>query len=755
MKKYFCLLVITILTIVEVTAQNPSVVPDNIPDAYINYIYNESEIISAKNITYETVPKFNIPESTSNTQESVQLDVYYTSANSNNICMPLKPLIVFCHGNNEDKGDYTRICTDLARRGYVVASINFRGNTVNPLLTNINLPQNHPRATITGAMEFHNAIKFLTNSSNSVTYGLNPNFVIIGGFSIGAFSALAAAYWDKTEITTYCQSKGIGTWINDPYYNDFDASLQSTKIKGVFSWSGAVYTDYFNTPATTTPLYMYHGNRDRNVPYKEGNFMWDIFKQTVYVYGSRVMSEYLNTKNISMFLSTAKDVGHTLQGNCQDDKNANFPSGYFNNWYNDMLIFLKNTILCGNFNRNQNIINCNSSSNCDNQIAACRDIDDAPGLLYNQSQNTTTPTINAIPLNSCMLSTTNEHCHAFSFDGGDYIKINSSSSLNSTESNDIDFWYKKSGTVPSNKINILYSSGIDNNINNSRLTIGLIGETQLWIYAKNSLSTNNTTQIINIPTLDNNWHHFTIAFFNTTLIISIDTWANQFTISSPFIININNSTHYFGGANYTTGTTSLPYTNSIGQIDNIRFWTNVPDPWGVGTMNIVNSGTYNICPSVGYLMGYWKLNADGQIIKDETNYHNDGTKGATSSIETSDPTYITNCNTSARTTNQPNNSLPVNEEIKNIDIDKKEILTVFPNPSSSKPSIIFLSPEQGTADIQLIDSKGVEIINLRNFNLNKNLNFISESIPNLSNGIYFIKITTNQKSHEEKFIITK
>jgi hypothetical protein len=413
--------------------------------------------------------------------------------------------------------------------------------------------------------------------------------------------------------------------------------------------------------------------------------------------------------------------------------------------------------MCTNLNQLQKNVPC-VSPDCSTGAgtpANCREMNANPSHTANSSSNySTIPLIN-LPIASCIPSTINEHCHAFSFDGGDYIRINSSSTLNSTESNDIDFWYKKSGTIPTNKINILYSSGIDNNINNSRLTIGLIGENQLWVYAKNSSSTNNITQTINIPTLDNNWHHFTIAFFNTTLIISIDTWTNQFTIPSPFVININNCTHYFGGANYTAGTTSLPYTNSIGQIDNIRFWTNVPDPWGVGTMNIVNSGTENICPSVGYLMGYWKLNADGQIIKDETNHHNDGTKGATSSIETSDPTYITNCNTSAGTTNQPNNSLLINVEIKKNDIDKKEMLTVFPNPSSSKPTILFLSTEQGTADIQLINSKGIEITSLRDFNLNKNLNFISEFIPNLSNGIYFIKITTNQKSHEEKFVITK
>lgn len=748
-------------------SQNPSIVPDNVPGAFIDTIYLPQEVLKTTEKYKSQVPQFSVPVDVNTIfKEDLYMDIYYTPIGSN--CFGLKPVIVFAPGAGEDRQVYESIARDLVRRGYIVASISTRkSNPVWAFFAQLDLINNpkkkkkyHPLYIYTAAMDMHLAIKYLINQRASI-YGIDPNYVIVGGGSKGAGTALQATFMNKTEAnaqfgSTVDTNLNVNVNVNDPFFNDFDVSLQGNNIKGVISFSGAVYNTSFITPAETTPVFMFHGNKDDKVPYKTYYSHYDT--TDVLLYGSASIATTIKNNGNSYCLITGKEVGHTTKPACFYIDES-FPAGYPMSWYPDMLSFIKNSVFCNKLNQFSKNIECTLAIGCDpaSVAASCRSINGAVQAISNTATYSTPVVLANLPTQACQPTTINEHCHAFSFDGGDYIKIPSSSSLNYTDSKIIDFWFKKDGTIPNNKITILYSAGVDLNVNNSRLTIGLIGENQLWIYAKDPVSGNTFSQTNLISPIGLDWRHYIFSTYYNHLKYP-DSISTDLTL--PFNINTNSCSNFFGGMPYTTGTTPFPIIGSKGQLDNIRYWVDSPDPWSHAIAGIQNTKNDNICPSYGYLTGYWKLNQNSQTVKDETNFHNDGTMGLTTSVETSDPTYVTNCNTSARMANTTGNSTQNDAEFKEKEsivtaTEKKEILSVFPNPSSGKPTVLFISPYAGLANFQLLDNKGTAIINKYNVQLNNEMTILSDYLPNLASGIYFIKISTGLKTYEEKFVITK
>jgi dienelactone hydrolase len=768
MKKYHLLLLVLLIKTLAFS-QNPSVVPDNVPTAYLDYLYTDLDIIKTTEIYKTNVPKFSIPVNINNPKQNLSLDIYSTPVNS--ACIGLRPLIVFTPGGGGNRMVYDDIARDLARRGYIVATISVRSS--DPVwsgfyalaqISNPNLKKKvNPLSVYTYCMDVHNAIKYLTIQRAS-TYGIDPNYVIVGGGSLGGGTAMQAAFMDKAEADAeFGQSVNPGLGVNvdvyDPYFNDFDATLQTTKIKGVIAFSGSVYNTTIIKPTERIPVFMFHGNKDPAVPYKDNYLFYNT--SDVFLYGSTSIATTIQNNGNSYCLITGKEMGHTTNTYCGNSDGA-FPTGYPMNWYPDMLAFLKNSVLCGNLNQSSKNIDCISNNFCDvtTNSATCRVVDGNAAAISNTIGNSSPIVLPSLPITACQSSIYNQHCHAFSFDGGDYIRVNSSSSFAGV-STIIDFWYKKTGTIPSNKINIFYTAGNDININNSKITTGFIGENSLWLYIKDPVGGSSNNYTFSIPTIDVNWHHYAIVYYGNKFDFYVD-GIRQVNQTVPFTIDASNNNHYFGGAPYSMGTASLPYTKIIGQIDNIRYWSDLPDAFSTFVIlnYIINTNSYNICPSSSYLTGYWKLNLDGQTVKDETNFHNDGIKGISVGVDAADPTYVSNCNTSVRMANPKNSN--TNDSTKNTIlenkaieiINEKEILNIFPNPTNSKPNVLFVSNSDGVGVLEIINENGLSILNTK-ISLKVGVNILTSYLPKLSSGFYIFKVQSTIDSFTQKIIITK
>ena len=82
-------------------------------------------------------------------------------------------------------------------------------------------------------------------------------------------------------------------------------------------------------------------------------------------------------------------------------------------------------------------------------------------------------------------------------------------------------------------------------------------------------------------------------------------------------------------------------------------------------------------------------------------------------------------------------------------------VSIFPNPASSKSALILnASSELSLATVSIVNSLGAEVMS-KPTNLNVGKNAIPLSIEGLSEGLYFVSITSNGKSITKKLIVSK
>ncbi len=187
----------------------------NVPTEYDPLPERQVELADAKvlaDITYSTVPGF----------RPLRLDLYQSRGKTTP-----RPLVVFAHGGGwtigqkrgtADFTDFPGVLAGLAKRGYVVASLEYRLSSEAPF----------PAAV----QDVKAAIRFLR--ANAARYGINPNQVAVWGSSAGshltgmaAFSCGVAALEpeDKTHSKLSDCVQGFVGWYG-PY--DLQTLLTAT-----------------------------------------------------------------------------------------------------------------------------------------------------------------------------------------------------------------------------------------------------------------------------------------------------------------------------------------------------------------------------------------------------------------------------------------------------------------------------------------------------------------------------------------------
>jgi len=756
-----------------ILAQSTFKFPANYPEAYTEYIYDAKDLKVVTETYEKNVPKVSFPTNVNNAKDgNILLDIYYCENSSINI--GLKPLIIFSPGGGREKSDYKFIASDLARRGFVTASINVRGNTLNSLQLMFNAKNVNPVLVTTGAMDLHNAINYIIKD-RAAALNIDPNWVIVAGGSLGGAISLQGAFMDKEEANAK-----FGKNVNNDFFNNFDSNLQKNNIKGVLDFYGAVYDVNFIKPTETKPVFIYHGSSDPAVPFMEGNLFYN--PVDVYVYGGVRILEKIKDYN-SYYFITAKDVGHTLTPQCNYDVNS-FPKGYPMSWYPDMLFFVKNAILGNQSIKVIKTVDC-VEPECSINKNSCRVVSDdvkngarkasnaviptpdfnktieskLPNVLKSTSASKSGAISNTTNLNSNPIKI--DHCKALAFDGNDFVKINNSPSL--AVGFDVEFWFKHSSANATDNVEILFSLGTSNNITNSAFTFGLLGNNKVYVgYNNGNTYVEKTQNIIsqqgNSYTIDNNWHHLHIQVNNGNFSGEIDGNKGVFTLTGAIksSVNTDNTMNtYFGGADFNTGSISYKYNNFIGQIHDVRLWKT-----GYSFENSIASST----PSTYGLVASWKLNTNSQIVKDEAQYKIDGTFGNNNSVEKSDPAFVNNCdgsnvttsNTSVITTKPETTTTNAVASSKSDTVVVPVVIQDGINVinTDQKPLIMFNTQKGGKAIVKIINSANKLLIT-KTMVIAKGTNSLFSIIQNLKQGNYTITVTLNSKKYTQKFTILK
>lgn len=190
-------------------------------------------------------------------EQTLTLDVF--QPDNDNLAQ--RPLIIFVHGGTfitgtKDDGDVTELCKRFAKLGYVTASINYRLGMGIPSQTTA------AQALLRAVHDMKAAVRFFRqDAATSNTYRINPDYIMGGGSSAGALTALHLAYLDQPEeVPNYVDTTDGGLEGNsgNPGY--------PSNIRAVINLCGAL-ADSSWLNAGDEPVVSVHGDEDGTVPY--------------------------------------------------------------------------------------------------------------------------------------------------------------------------------------------------------------------------------------------------------------------------------------------------------------------------------------------------------------------------------------------------------------------------------------------------------------------------------------------------------
>jgi|TARA_B110000196_G_scaffold295767_1_gene285661 para-nitrobenzyl esterase len=222
-----------------------------------------------------------------------------------------RPVVVVAHGGfflgGSNNGlDVVPLCEDLARMGYVAASISYRLGIGNFF----NLESSLQEATIRGVQDAKAAVRYLRKSHaiEGNIWGIDPERIVLGGSSAGGFIAIHAAYVDDlSEVPSTVNFSAYG--LTGGIEGDSGSPGYSSELLSIFSISGAIGDDAWIS-AGDIPVVSTHGTNDGTVPFGTGYVQLSGLNVTI-VDGSEIIHNTTDLLGIDNCFHAFPGAGHT------------------------------------------------------------------------------------------------------------------------------------------------------------------------------------------------------------------------------------------------------------------------------------------------------------------------------------------------------------------------------------------------------------------------------------------------------------
>ncbi len=222
-----------------------------------------------------------------------------------------RPLVIVVHGGSFIAGskegtDVVPLCQDLAKMGYVVASIQYRLGI--PIVGDLN--QNATSAVVRGIHDSKAAVRFFRKDveESGNTYNINPDHIYMAGVSAGGFNALHVAYLDQeSEIPTVVDQTqpGLGGGVDGESGN----LGYSSEIAGVINIAGAI-ADPDLMEAGDVPVCNFHGTDDSTVPFGSDVLVFFGVFEIDTVHGSETVAAQADALGIENCFEIQEGQGH-------------------------------------------------------------------------------------------------------------------------------------------------------------------------------------------------------------------------------------------------------------------------------------------------------------------------------------------------------------------------------------------------------------------------------------------------------------
>jgi len=254
-----------------------------------------------------TFPSYTVQNAVQYGNNSVLLaDVYSPTGDT----ARLRPLVIFVHGGGFVGGgrglsQFSGIIFDaLVRRGYVVASIDYR---LTPGITNDD--PSYFEAMLRAIQDTKAAIRYFRR--NPSVYGIDSSQIFVIGSSAGAITSIHAAYLDSSECPSYVRWGNVGNTFEGTSGNPG----YSSRVSGVINCWGAIGDTAWIRPGNV-PIYNVHGMADSTI------FYYKIPAYHSFRFSSKYIYENVMRKNIRTGLDSFPNTGHTLDNNATKQNQA-------------------------------------------------------------------------------------------------------------------------------------------------------------------------------------------------------------------------------------------------------------------------------------------------------------------------------------------------------------------------------------------------------------------------------------------------
>lgn len=289
MKKLFA--VVILLIAIQSAAQ--SCYPGRFSETAL---FDSVDIRKDTNIVYARVRDYH-----SGAMQNLLMDVFYADPLIDS--MTDRPFIILIHGGAflaGNKSDMHYMCMEYARRGFVVATIQYRlgwNCPANDLFQVCAFCQGQSASLTTttyeAAQDARAALRYV--NANCATWNADADKIFIGGSSAGAITAYHAAFWDQTEASAFCPLAISQVGLLDTSGNSLPSSWD---VKGVIDNCGAISRDSSLLNNGNIPVISFHDEFDCVVPYGYGQVMSCFCSAFWYAAGSAVSHNFLTANGI-------------------------------------------------------------------------------------------------------------------------------------------------------------------------------------------------------------------------------------------------------------------------------------------------------------------------------------------------------------------------------------------------------------------------------------------------------------------------
>lgn len=240
--------------------------------------FQDSQIDTILNLEYAQALDFQ------DSLNILRLDIYMPRISEDDL--DERPFVMQMFGGGFVIGDKIMMgpdCMELARKGFVCASINYRLGDVQ-------------KAIYRAQQDAHAAMRWIV--ANASTYGIDTNWLFVGGQSAGAITANYLQYASQDNWNTARPGLVDTLGLLDTSGNDLTNTFD---LKGIINNWGSVRIDDVS-PSEIIPMIAFHGDEDPIV---------NIDSIAIGSGGSRWLHNQLVENEVCSDLTVAPGAGHS------------------------------------------------------------------------------------------------------------------------------------------------------------------------------------------------------------------------------------------------------------------------------------------------------------------------------------------------------------------------------------------------------------------------------------------------------------